>query len=151
MAKRPVISVIVFAVLAFLQACVMPPAHESPQVCFARDCFEVEIAGTDVERARGLQQRRSLGKDKGMLFIFPEPGRYGFWMKNTLIPLDMIWLDRAGKVVTVAAGVSPCAADPCPSHNPKEEALYVLELNGGIAEKSGILVGDQAEFRGINK
>jgi len=72
--------------------------------------------------------RESLPQDAGMLFVFDTPGSYGFWMKNTLIPLDIIRLDQNFVVVDTAT-MTPCTADPCPSYNHRGLALYVLEIN----------------------
>jgi uncharacterized membrane protein (UPF0127 family) len=104
----------------------------------------VEIADTESTRQRGLMFRKSLGPDEGMLFVFDTPGFYPFWMKNTLIPLDMLWLDREGRIVSIASAVPPCRADPCPSYPPAAgtTALYVLEVNAGFAKQHGVKVGD---------
>ena len=68
-------------------------------------------------------------------------------MKETLIPLDMIWMDYARRVVFIAADVPPCKSDPCPTYTPPRDALYVLEVNAGYTQKNSIKVGDAAEFR----
>jgi uncharacterized membrane protein (UPF0127 family) len=104
----------------------------------------VEIADTESTRQRGLMFRKSLGPDEGMLFVFDAPGFYPFWMKNTLIPLDMLWLDREGRVVSIASAVPPCRADPCPSYPPAAgtTALYVVEVNAGFAKQHGVKVAD---------
>jgi uncharacterized membrane protein (UPF0127 family) len=72
--------------------------------------------------------RTSLSSQSGMLFIFDHEAIYPFWMKNTLIPLDMIWLDKNKNVVDVITA-QPCSEDPCQIYTPKKESLYVLELN----------------------
>jgi uncharacterized membrane protein (UPF0127 family) len=90
--------------------------------------------------------RESLGQDKGMLFVFPQEGIYPFWMKNTLIPLDMIWMDSNGTVVFIGKDEQPCKADPCPVINPGKNARYVLELNAGTAERLGLGEGDRMEL-----
>jgi len=96
---------------------------------------------------RGLQFRESLDKNKGMLFVFAESRRHAFWMKDTLIPLDIIWLDYARRVVYIAPNIPPCPQDPCPSYSPERDALYVLEINAGVAQQLGLKPGDLAEFR----
>ena len=116
------------------------------KVCFQRECVTVEIADTDQKRERGLQNRQFLGRREGMLFIFAQNGRYSFWMKDTLIPLDMIWLDDSRRVVYVAANVPPCRSEPCPVYTPPYEARYVLELNAGMAQKLGLHPGSQVQF-----
>ena len=129
--------------LILLPACSSTPQD---QVCFGRNCFDVEIVQTDEERMRGLQYRESLGQDSGMLFIFKEDKQYSFWMKDTLIPLDIIWLDYTGRVVHIESDVPPCQSDPCPNYVPASPAFYVLEINAGEAAKQKIAVGDKAEF-----
>ncbi|MDO8580862.1 MAG: DUF192 domain-containing protein [Candidatus Omnitrophota bacterium] len=117
------------------------------QVCFPQKCFNVEVVVDEKDRERGLQDRRSLDANAGMLFIFPISHDYAFWMKDTLIPLDMIWLDYAQRVAHIEQNVPPCEQDPCPSYAPSQKALYVLELNAGQAERINLRTGQRAEFR----
>jgi len=128
-----------------------PAADTSPvaenRVCFQGRCFLVEVAETVTERMRGLQYREHLEPERGMLFVFENPGRHRFWMKNTLIPLDMIWLDPQGVVVHIEARVPPCRTDPCPIYFSPKKALYVLELNAGQAEKFSLGIGDKMDVR----
>ena len=105
-----------------------------------------ELAVTDAEREKGLMFREKLLPDQGMLFVFERDGVHGFWMKNTLIPLDMLWLDAGKSVAYIAADVPPCTADPCPSYGPEFPARYVLELKAGEAAARGIKVGDRLQF-----
>lgn len=109
----------------------------------------VEIAATDAERQRGLMFRKALAPNEGMIFIFDEVGFYPFWMKNTLIPLDMIWLDPEGRVVSIAPSVPPCKADPCPTYPPSAEALYVVEVVSGFAKAHGVKIGDRLVLKGL--
>ena len=120
------------------------PAHDS--ACVRDLCFRLEVADSPEEHAQGLMHRTQLDKDSGMLFIFTYRFRHAFWMKNTLIPLDMIWFDHALRVVHIEENVPPCQADPCPSYAPRQEALYVLELNAGTAREKEIKLGDQFTF-----
>ena len=89
------------------------------EVCFKENCFQVEIADTDEKRERGLMFREELCSDCGMLFVYDEEIKSKFWMKNTLIPLDIIWLDSDLNVVHVANAV-PCVTEEC--------ELYGLDL-----------------------
>jgi uncharacterized protein len=116
-------------------------------VCVDGNCFTVEVAATASDRAMGLMFRESLEDDYGMLFLFEEENNYPFWMKNTLIPLDIMWISADKKVVFVGRDVVPCEANPCPTVDPGVAAQYVLEINGGLAEELGINVGDSVEFR----
>lgn len=116
------------------------------RVCFKDNCFEVELAKTDEERMLGLMFRKSLGQNRGMLFIFPEEGIYSFWMKNTRIPLDIIWINENKDVVFISEHTQPCKEDFCPSITPPEKAKYVLEINGGVSKEIGLGVGDSVEL-----
>ena len=116
------------------------------QVCFKNNCFEVELAITPQEQAKGLMFRQELAPNKGMLFIFKQEGDYPFWMKNTKIPLDIIWIDKDKKVVFVGQNTPPCQSDPCNSIGPNKTAQYVLEINANTSQRLGIGVGDQASI-----
>lgn len=119
-------------------------------VCFKNNCFAVEIAETNLERSHGLMFREKLDLDKGMLFVFEEEGEHSFWMKNTLIPLDIIWINKAKEVVFISGNSQPCQEEyACPSINPGKNAKYVLEINAGVAEKIGLKVGDKICFSKI--
>ena len=118
-----------------------PPCAETPTITINQKTFRVGIAATDLERARGLMYRKRLAKDEGMLFLFPEKGPLAFWMKNTLIPQDMIFLDEDWKIVALLEAL-PCTADPCPSYPSSQEAQYVLEIQGGLGKQ--FAVGDEA-------
>ena len=85
-----------------------------------------------------------------MIFLFGEDGVYPFWMKNTIIPLDMIWVDTAHKVVSVQHDVPPCKADPCPSYPPTGAARYVLETAAGVAKKHRLEAGAVLRFDGLD-
>src|SRR4030067_404571 len=94
------------------------PAQGQGTVCFGQDCFSVELALTPEQQARGLMNRTHMDQDGGMLFVFPQGGIYPFWMKDTLIPLDMVWMDSQGKVVFIKESAQPCSPVVCPSVNP---------------------------------
>lgn len=117
------------------------------QVCFKNKCFNVEIADSLEEREKGLMNREYLDLDSGMLFLFDKKSRYSFWMENTLMPLDVIWIDESKKIVFIKENALPCKTENCELLTPGKEALYVLEINGGIVEKIGLKVGDVAEFK----
>ena len=117
------------------------------------DGFSVNVElATDAEtRAQGLMYRDRLAENAGMLFFFPQPDVNSFWMKNTLIPLDIIWIDEARKIVHVKQEVPPCRSDPCPSYDPGVAAKYVLELGGGVARKHRVVEGETLRFEGMDK
>ncbi len=109
----------------------------------------VEIADSEPVRQRGLMFREQLAPNEGMVFVFPVPGFYPFWMKNTLIPLDMFWLDDGGRIVSIAQSVPPCKADPCPSYPPEGDATYVIEVVAGFARQHRLKVGDVVKLQGV--
>lgn len=111
-------------------------------ICFQENCFSIEIADTFASRQQGLMNREYLPQDAGMLFVFDVPGSYWFWMKNTLIPLDIIWMDEDFVVVDTAT-MTPCQADPCPIYNHSWQALYALEINAGLVEEYDVVPGSQ--------
>ena len=119
--------------------------QEKTEVCFEENCFLVELAKTDVEKERGLIFRKSLENNRGMLFIFNEEGGYNFWMKNTLITLDIIWINSEKEVVYIEHRAEPCS-ETCESITPGVNSQFVLEINGDIAKKLNINIGDLARF-----
>lgn len=122
--------------------------QEQSQVCFKNYCFDVELAKTAEEMNNGLMFREGLNSNRGMLFIFEKEGEYPFWMKNTLIPLDIIWINKGKEVVFISENTQPCEeGKPCLSVNPDKDAEYVLEVNGGTAKKIGLKVGDKITIR----
>jgi len=123
------------------------PTPQPSRVCFNGSCFLVELARTPAEQERGLMYRQSLTADRGMLFIFANAGVYSFWMKNTFIPLDIIWLDQNGRVVFIRPNAQPCPAEgDCSSIDPGVSAKYVLEINAKLADKMELEVGDAMEI-----
>ncbi|MBW6441195.1 DUF192 domain-containing protein [Patescibacteria group bacterium] len=116
-------------------------------VCVKENCFAVEIADTYQEREIGLMNRKNMPTESGMFFIFEKEEIYNFWMKNTLIPLDIIWIDGNDKIIYIQNNAQPCEVKNCETFGPSQKAKYVLEINGGLAEKNGIKVGDEIELR----
>jgi len=139
-----------FAVLATGTAAAgsgVAPLSELRPVCIRGICFESEVALTAAERSRGLMHREVLPKDRGMLFVFPEEGRHGFWMKNTRIELDIIFIAADRMVVSISQRAQPCRKDPCDHYSPEGNVSYVLEIAGGLAATYGFAAGDLVEFR----
>lgn len=110
----------------------------------------VEVASDDETRQQGLMYRDHMAGDRGMIFLFPQAGEYPFWMKNTLIPLDMIWMDSEHRIVHIAHDVPPCKADPCPNYPPNARASSVLELAAGVAAKHHLADGNVLRFEGMD-
>jgi uncharacterized membrane protein (UPF0127 family) len=117
------------------------------EICINNTCFEIEIRDTKEERAEGLMNIEELDEKKGMLFVFDDSSIYSFWMKNTLIELDIIWINENLEIVWIAKNVNPCEEDPCPSYKPQENAKYVLEINAGLSEKHRFKVNDTVTIK----
>lgn len=136
--------------IPFLFAALLAGQQPGPS-CVLPDSTVVslELALSDEQKALGLMFRDVLPPNHGMLFVFDRDDFLPFWMKNTLIPLDFIWLDAQGTVVDVKTSVPPCKLDPCPSYKPSHPARAVLELLGGQAEAHGVKPGARLRFTGV--
>jgi uncharacterized membrane protein (UPF0127 family) len=105
--------------------------------------LQVEIADADPARELGLMNRRDLAPDAGMAFEFAEPTQARFWMKDTLIPLSIAFVDQDGRVVTIE-DMEPCHADPCPTYAAASPYTIAVEANRGWFARAGVAVGDRA-------
>jgi uncharacterized membrane protein (UPF0127 family) len=105
--------------------------------------FRVEVARSDAEQSRGLMFRTAMAADEGMIFPYDPPSRVGFWMRNTVIPLDIIFIGADRRILNIAANAVPYSEAPLASSGP---ASLVLELNGGMAAELGIGPGDVVEW-----
>lgn len=115
----------------------------APWVELDRHRYWIEIADDQTERARGLMFRDEMAADHGMLFIHQDQEPLAYWMKNTRIPLDILYFDHALKLVGQQRDVPPCTAgNACPSYPSNAPAIYVLELNAGQAARIGLKNGD---------
>lgn len=144
----PTVFLLLILFLTFIIILFYSHLKNQNQVCFKNNCFTVELAITAQEQARGLMFREKLAPDKGMLFIFKDEGEHSFWMKNTLMPLDIIWINKDKEAVYISENIQPCKLDYCPAIKPDKKAQYVLELNGGTVDKIGLEVGDKIIFNG---
>ena len=122
------------------------PANTKKSACFKDDCFYVEIADSQTERIRGLMYRKTLNKDSGTLFVFEEEGIYPFWMKNTLIPLDIIWINKDKEIIFIKESAQPCKTNICPTTTSNKRAKYILEINAGLTEEMNIKIGDKIDL-----
>ncbi len=108
--------------------------------------YSIEIAITSKQRSQGLMFRESLDIRQGMLFVYPRPGNHRIWMKNTLIPLSVIWLDHNETVIEVKI-LPPCKLDPCPSYGVSKPAKYIIELSSEVmGVKSGDIIKGVKQF-----
>jgi uncharacterized membrane protein (UPF0127 family) len=142
---RPCLSLLLLYMASALAGCASAGSGAWVELRGSR--FVVEVADTDAERERGLMFRDQLPADHGMLFIHDFEAPQAYWMKNTRIPLDILFFDRARRLVSMQQRVPPCSAgDHCPPYPSEGSALYVLEVNAGVAESLGARAGDQLQF-----
>jgi uncharacterized membrane protein (UPF0127 family) len=148
--KRLFLPILLFAALAagiaFAQS--SPSRFDTGSLAIVtgagRHEFNVELASTPEQRGQGLMYRREMARDAGMLFDFgARPGRASMWMKNTLIPLDMLFIKSDGKIESIAERTVPHSLEAVSSRG---QVRYVLELNGGTAARLGIGPGDRVEL-----
>ncbi|MFZ5669872.1 MAG: DUF192 domain-containing protein [Pseudomonadota bacterium] len=155
--RTPVLAAVLLAAQLSTSACgaeplapdPVPPAAASLETLTIETtrgpaAFRVEIADDEAERQRGLMFRDRLAPDAGMLFIWTRAAPRAFWMKNTLIPLDIIYIGADGRIVSIAAMTEPFSEEPIPSDGP---ALGVLEIAGGRAAQLGVKPGDRVRHR----
>lgn len=107
--------------------------------------IQVEIADTELERETGLMNRESLQENSGMLFVYPDSEIRSFWMKNTLIPLDIIFIDENLEIVDIKNAL-PCYSEPCALYTSSLPAKYVLEVNSGFSEENNISIGEKVSL-----
>lgn len=136
--------VLLSTVLTFTAGCEQNAARQSGTnwwtvpMQIGNKTFNLEVADNYESRKTGLMHRKSMPPDHGMIFVFAEEQPLGFWMKNTLIPLDVIYLDAKGKVVSVKK-LEPLDLTPVSSDGP---AKYAIEINRGAAAEAGVKAGD---------
>lgn len=104
--------------------------------------FTVELAVSADERSRGLMHRKSLEPNSGMLFIYPEPRIISFWMKQTLIPLDLLYFDKDGQLIESHHNIQPCKLSNCKTYTNKKPAQFALELPAGTTKRLNIKQGN---------
>ena len=127
-----------------LSACA---SAREPWVALAGQRYAIEVADDDAERARGLMFRDALPEDRGMLFIHDAEVPQAYWMKNTKIPLDILYFDTGRRLVSQQRDIPPCSlGDACPSYPSNAPARYVLELNAGEAARLQLQDGPEPTF-----
>ena len=126
-------------------ACTSRLLPTDAQVRLRGQLFRVAVADTPRLWRRGLQQRTHLAADEGMWFVMPPDHELVFWMKDTLIPLDMLFFDADKRLVSMQANAQPCVRSPCALYRSGVPASFVLELPAGTAARLGITVGDHIE------
>lgn len=142
--------VLVVFLLIFLIGCAQkidPSLKEISIKTLGKDVkIFAEVADDNNERAKGLMFRERLEENNGMIFIFEQEFQVSFWMKNTLIPLDIIFINKNFRIVDIKNAV-PCKQDPCQLYKPQKSAQYVLEVNSGFTEKNGIMINDKVDLQ----
>jgi uncharacterized protein len=138
--------VLALATLNAVAACQAQPKVTILTRAGSQAIFQVEVADTPAKRTMGLQYRKDLGRDRGMIFLFPAESPQSFWMKNTSIPLDMIFIDRERRIVGIVEQTVPFSLD---SRSVGVPSQFVLEINGGLAKQHGIQPGDIVKFDDI--
>lgn len=162
---RPAVPLIVLCAVSLLacaekrpaapRAAARTAAHPTPSYATGRVIFEtrqggipirVQVADTDEKRAQGLMYRKKMAADAGMLFLFPHEAVQTFWMRNTYIPLDMIFIDTHRRVVGIVESATPLTESP---RSVWRRARYVVEVNAELARINGIRAGTRVRFEGI--
>ena len=147
--KIKIILSIFFFVILFLSGCTVQEEGKDSLTVITQNGdvrVYVEVADTVEERQEGLMYREKLAKNSGMLFIFENERILSFWMKNTQIPLDMIFISANGTITEIKHYVQPCLTDPCPTYPSEYPNKYVLEVNAGFSEENDIQVGDRLDL-----
>jgi uncharacterized protein len=122
-----------------------PPFVKEGELTFLKnqEKLTIEIADNEQETTQGLMYRRMMPDSCGMLFIFPNSEPRNFWMKNTYIPLDIMFLDDSKKIITIQANRTPFSEEQIPSF---DNAKYVLEVNAGYCQRKGVVKGDLVKW-----
>ena len=141
------------ASLAFLYGCGSKPSSledlGNRDITLPRgQVIRVETMMDPKDMLRGMMFRTSLAPDRGMLFVHVKTGQFGYWMYQTYIPLDIVWMDSSKRIVEIVPNAPPCKteASKCPHFGGTQPAQYVLELAAGMAQKYGLRVGDEVSF-----
>ena len=139
MYMKPVfLPLILWLILSLMEVYPAAVEFDRDSLMINGDLYSIEIAKTSKQRQQGLMYRENLDIRQGMLFVYPRSGNHRIWMKNTLIPLSVIWLDDNEKVIEVKI-LPPCRLDPCPSYGVSKPVKYIIELS---SEVRGIKSGD---------
>ena len=134
--------ILLFALTQPLQSSQNTESMQIASVIFANNVkIDAEIADNETLRQNGLMHRKHLAENHGMLFVYPGQAIRAVWMKNTLIPLDVLFLSENGKIVSLLRGLTPCEQTPCPISRSSTDAHYMLEVNAGFIDRHRIKVG----------
>jgi uncharacterized membrane protein (UPF0127 family) len=149
--RKSAIGLFLVTVQSLSIAVASPPATKSSlrlqRIEVSGHGLEVEIADTESARERGLMFRTHLAANRGMLFVYPDAQIRNFWMKNTLIPLDILFFDSARRLINISANTPPCKTVSCPTYASAAPARYVLEIKAGLASRLGLKPGELLTIR----
>jgi uncharacterized membrane protein (UPF0127 family) len=140
------LAIILFVLMSISSSCSAEPKVVISTREGREAVFQVEVADTPAKRELGLQYRKDLAADRGMIFLFPAPSVQSFWMKNTPLPLDMIFIGSDRKIVGIVEQTVPFSLDP---RSVPAASQFVLEINGGLSKRLGISAGDSLRFEGF--
>jgi uncharacterized protein len=148
--RRVSVVILLLVVACSSTAASGPPCSSEPSIVrFGQDAqLSVHVADTDTEREQGLMGVTALPADQGMAFVWDAPTEATFWMKDTLVPLSIAFVDQSDRVVTVEE-MTPCNADPCPTYAATAPYTTALEANAGWFEQHGVQAGDTMRFIGV--
>ena len=142
MYKKYFIYTVLIAVIILAVRFTSNPRLKKFNIVFENGAFlKTEVAETERQLREGLMFRTELKENSGMLFMYPKSGVRSFWMKNTLIPLDILWINENFEIVYILKNVPPCESNPCPSYAPQVSAKYAIEAPGGWTETKNITEG----------
>lgn len=138
MEKKIVVGLLLFSIILFSIIQLYPKEKDVLEIEISGQKFYLEKAITQEEKSKGLMDRSYLEENKGMVFIWDTEEMRFFWMKNTLIPLDIIFLNSSGSIASIVHSAQPCESLECPSYPSELPARYVIELNAGKAQSLNI-------------
>lgn len=148
MAEKAGIVIFLIALIFVMGTTFLNKPFRQSRVTIGGKTVKVEVAQSIKDKEKGLSGRAGLPEGSGMLFVFPKPDYYGFWMKDMNFPIDIIWIGQDYKVVDVSADVSPATFPKI--FLPKEPAQFVLEVNSGWSKETKVMVGDSAKVEGLS-
>jgi uncharacterized protein len=119
--------------------------QKTTEIKIGNNVVHATVANTPLKQAKGLMFVENMPRNEGMLFVFERESPHIFWMKNTLISLDIIWINSEKRIIDIQTA-NPCVKDPCQQYAPKEDSLYVLEVNANWAKTHGVKTGDYVEM-----
>ncbi len=144
MSRPKIILIVGVIIILVISAFVVSNKNSEAYLTLGNTKIKVELADTSAKQAQGLSGHESLDQDSGMLFIFDQPGHYGFWMKDMYFAIDMIWLDSDWRVVSISQNISPSTYPT--AFYPATPAQYVLEVKANWATQNNVATGTKATY-----